>query len=510
MTETFDPYYRWLGIRDPQRPPNHYRLLGLEPFESDVDVIEASADRQMQFVRTFQTGPHADISQRILNELSQARLCLANPQKRAAYDEELRRATEARAAGSSGIRVAATKETPPEIAVSAPLAPAPGPPNDPEARARSLAKRRQLMKQVGLIWVAALTIVVLLLLLNRINWTIPDAPPGERKFIPVGKGEQTGDAASNGENSGEAVAVVPELKSLGTLAAHQISVWSLALSGNGETLLSGSADETARTWKTHNDKPDRLFDAHQAIVSAVAVSEDGQYAATADVEGQAYLWRLDRAEPLFEHQFSPSATVLAFAPDGLTLAAGLSDGTVALWNIGTGEIAASLPVQQGKIQALTWYDDERFLVGGQNPEVRLVQRDGKIEKTYPIVSGAVFALAAAPQTSRFFSGGQDGSVSEWALDATAPVRTLSGHIGPVRSLATTAEGRGLVSGGEDGSVRFWDLTTGAELARATGRTKLRVLAVAASPDGTRAWSAGTEPAIRAWSLPALPDAAAGR
>ena len=31
MSESFDPYVQWLGIRDRRRPPNHYRLLGVEP-----------------------------------------------------------------------------------------------------------------------------------------------------------------------------------------------------------------------------------------------------------------------------------------------------------------------------------------------------------------------------------------------------------------------------------------------------------------------------------------------
>ena len=32
MSEDFNPYYRWLGIRGPERPPDHYRLLGLETY----------------------------------------------------------------------------------------------------------------------------------------------------------------------------------------------------------------------------------------------------------------------------------------------------------------------------------------------------------------------------------------------------------------------------------------------------------------------------------------------
>jgi hypothetical protein len=74
MEEKFDPYLHWLGIRDPQRPPNHYRLLGLEPFETDPEVILNAADRQMMHIRRFQGGRHSLESQQVLNELAAANL----------------------------------------------------------------------------------------------------------------------------------------------------------------------------------------------------------------------------------------------------------------------------------------------------------------------------------------------------------------------------------------------------------------------------------------------------
>ncbi|MGB1817044.1 MAG: hypothetical protein ACPHJ3_16920 [Rubripirellula sp.] len=37
----FDPYYKWLGISADDQPANHYRLLGVDQFESDADVIES-------------------------------------------------------------------------------------------------------------------------------------------------------------------------------------------------------------------------------------------------------------------------------------------------------------------------------------------------------------------------------------------------------------------------------------------------------------------------------------
>lgn len=91
MSEDFDPYLRWLGIRDPERPPNHYRLLGVAEFEDDADVLANAADRQMSHIRTFQTGPHSTDSQRLLNELATAKICLLNAEKKASYDTQLRR-----------------------------------------------------------------------------------------------------------------------------------------------------------------------------------------------------------------------------------------------------------------------------------------------------------------------------------------------------------------------------------------------------------------------------------
>jgi len=86
----FDPYRKWLGILPKDQPPNHYRLLGVELFEDDLDVIEGAADRQMGFVRQYQSGEHAVDAARILNELALARICLLKPAMKSAYDARLR------------------------------------------------------------------------------------------------------------------------------------------------------------------------------------------------------------------------------------------------------------------------------------------------------------------------------------------------------------------------------------------------------------------------------------
>lgn len=97
MSESFDPYRKWLGIPPEEQPPHHYRLLGIAPFETDREVIQNAADRQMGHVRRFQAGPYAEACQKLLNELAAARVCLLDPVRKREYDRRL--FSEFRAAG---------------------------------------------------------------------------------------------------------------------------------------------------------------------------------------------------------------------------------------------------------------------------------------------------------------------------------------------------------------------------------------------------------------------------
>ncbi|MGC4002449.1 MAG: hypothetical protein QM811_04625 [Pirellulales bacterium] len=90
MSAAFDPYLQWLGIREKQRPVHHYRLLGLELYESEANIIAQAADRQMAHVRQFQAGEFAIAADKLLNELAAARLCLLKPERKADYDRRLR------------------------------------------------------------------------------------------------------------------------------------------------------------------------------------------------------------------------------------------------------------------------------------------------------------------------------------------------------------------------------------------------------------------------------------
>ncbi|MBO0838355.1 MAG: hypothetical protein J2P28_22945, partial [Actinobacteria bacterium] len=83
--------------------------------------------------------------------------------------------------------------------------------------------------------------------------------------------------------------------------------------------------------------------------------------------------------------------------------------------------------------------------------------------------------------------------------ANPPQHILTGHTGPVRSVAVSRDGTQAVSGSDDGTVRVWDLTTGTQRATLTGHTDW-VRAVAISPDGTQAVSGSDDGTVRVWDL----------
>ena len=132
----FDAYHKWLGIPPQHQPPDHYRLLGLEIFESDQDVIRAAAERQAAHIQNYKIGPQSEFSQRLLNEIARARVCLLDPVRKAEYDRSLRQVP-ARTHVADAPRPVAASQFPAALSNQVPLdvVPPSFPSNDVRTRA---------------------------------------------------------------------------------------------------------------------------------------------------------------------------------------------------------------------------------------------------------------------------------------------------------------------------------------------------------------------------------------
>lgn len=89
MQDPFDPFVEWLAFPPGQPPANYYELLGLACFETDAGAIVRAADGIISRVRGIRPGPHLAEWQRLLDELTQAKACLLDPNSKAAYDAAL-------------------------------------------------------------------------------------------------------------------------------------------------------------------------------------------------------------------------------------------------------------------------------------------------------------------------------------------------------------------------------------------------------------------------------------
>jgi len=105
MSDVFNPYHRWLGIPLQEQPPNHYRLLGLQVFEQDPDVIETAADQRQTSLRLYVDGKHGAEAQALLREVAEAKVCLLLADRKETYDAWLHERLKGQADSDAGSRL---------------------------------------------------------------------------------------------------------------------------------------------------------------------------------------------------------------------------------------------------------------------------------------------------------------------------------------------------------------------------------------------------------------------
>ncbi|MBW0012962.1 protein kinase, partial [Mycobacterium sp.] len=300
-------------------------------------------------------------------------------------------------------------------------------------------------------------------------------------------------------------------------------VGTVAVSPDGHTLASGSADGTIQLWNVtdpaHPGPLGQPLQGHGASVASVAFAPDGRTLASGSDDGTIRLWNLtDPAHPgplgePFRGDAGRIQTV-AFSPDGHTLACGSDDDTVRLWNVADpahpGRLSQSLQGHAAGVASLAFSPDGQTLASGSGDgNIRLwnLTDPGRPGPLGPPLQGhgaSVASLAFSQDGHVLASGSGDGTVRLWNLtDPAHAAQTLRGHTDRVETVAFSADGHTLASGSHDDTVRLWDVTDpvhpgplGEPLTGHSGT----VWSVAFSPDGHTLASGSHDGTIRLWSL----------
>ncbi len=313
-----------------------------------------------------------------------------------------------------------------------------------------------------------------------------------------------------------------------TLADHAEAVTSVALSGDGDLILSGGADRTLKLWEARTGRCLHTFEGDMPGVTAVCLSGDAKLALSCGTDAALKLWEVGTGDcrRTCRGDFDVLTSV-ALSGDARLALSGSTDGTVQLWDVSAGRLLRVLRGHTGPVHSVALTSDGRYALTGS--ALFVVRNDGERLftcgqlKLWDTAAGwclpvfeeqtdAVTAVGLSADGRHAVTGGgqsviqrdngrfvQFGLVYLWELATGRRLHTFVGHRGAVTSVCLSCDGRYLLSGSTDATVKLWDAASGQCLRTFAGHADA-VTSVALSADGRYAISASADRTLRLWIL----------
>lgn len=312
------------------------------------------------------------------------------------------------------------------------------------------------------------------------------------------------------------------------LAGHGGPVRSIAVSGDGKNILSGSFDTAAIRWSVTGQSAEQVLRFHADAVNAVLFLGDGRMA-TAGADGRIALWTTGRQQPdaILEGHTAP-VVALAISPDGKTLASAAWDGTARLWPLSGGvgrvleghsqnvngvaftpdgksvvsvsydltvriwplsDAAPDVVTLPAPLNAVAVAPDGEIVTGGADGKLRFLSPSGKQAGEVQAGATPIIALAISPDGARVAAAGIGGTVNLIDRKTRTVTSALVGPGLPVWSVAFMPDGATLLTGGADATIRQWSAQTGNPVGAPQPGTPADPLAAYAGDHGAQVFRA---------------------
>ena len=180
------------------------------------------------------------------------------------------------------------------------------------------------------------------------------------------------------------LSVYETLKLRGTLEGHRGWITSLAVSSaNPDILVSGSRDQPVVVWRLTLENEDigfaqRSFHGHNHIVEDVAISQDGEYILSASWDKSLRLWSLQEDSSTRFTGHTGDVLSCAISADNRLIASASRDGTVKIWTVVGQEIVSLEGHSDWVVSAQFTPDAQPVLISASHDKLVKVSTNKKL------------------------------------------------------------------------------------------------------------------------------------
>lgn len=262
------------------------------------------------------------------------------------------------------------------------------------------------------------------------------------------------------------------------------SVWSAGFTPDGRYLLTVGGSG-ARLWELASGSEQMSFSPNGAV-SSVAFAPDGQSLASGSWDNSIKIWdtQSGHSQRKLAGRDAGRVNSVVYSSDGVHLLSASDDGVARIWNAADGTLQSTLDSQAGPMRCAVYSADGRRIVTGSNDKLARIWNveTGQVQRDLAGHTWAVLSVAISRDGRRVATGSDDATARLWDASSGECVWVLQGHTASVTSVALSPDGRRVLTGSRDATCKLWDTETGKEILTLTGHAQ-EVTAVAFAPDG---------------------------
>lgn len=290
------------------------------------------------------------------------------------------------------------------------------------------------------------------------------------------------------------------------LRGHHAMIHGLSFAPDGQSIISASKDGTAKSWNASQAvRSDTLPNSEQLAW----FSPDGARLITLNGDGRLHRWHTRNRKDMGmvgPDLHDDRVKAWTISDNGETLAVGMENGDIEVWNLKTNLRDKSFPHAITRIAHLAFSRDAMLLAaaserpaggGADHATLRIWDTaSGNIGGTY---TNAFGPLAFSSDRQRLVSTRLDGSVVVWDLGSGRSVAEIEENFTWIGALALSPDDRLLATGSEEPVVNLCDMTTGRRTASLKG-SSICIDGVAFTPDARTLATRTVDSAMKFWHV----------